>query len=84
MCRIKRGPHRNGMYKQGENMSPARLQKKQEPKGLLEIYAPYIIVFCMIILVLLVIALCLAVFNVHAFQLTGTEANLHQNMEALI
>ena len=62
----------------------ARLDRKPEQKGLLEIYAPYILVTCIILLVLLIIALILAMANVHAFQLTGTEANLHQNLEAII
>ena len=72
------------MYKQGENMSPARLQKKQEPKGVLEIYAPYILITCIIILVLLIIAVIMTFAGVHANTLTGTEANTWQNMEAII
>ena len=63
---------------------PARLHKREEPKSLMEIYAPYILVTCIIILILLIIAVVLAFANVHAFQITGTEANLHQNLEAII
>ena len=65
-------------------MSPARLQKKQEPKGVLEIYAPYILITCIIILVLLIICLILTFAHVHANSLVGSEANVYQNLEAII
>ena len=65
-------------------MTPARLGRKPEQKSLMEIYTPYILIVCIIILVLLIICLILTFAHVHAFQLTGTEANLHQNLEAII
>ena len=64
--------------------NPARLNRKPEKRSFMEVYAPYFIIICIIILVLLIIALILAFANVHAFQLTGTEANLHQNMRSII
>ena len=63
---------------------PADLHRKQKQKSTLEVYAPYLLILCMIILVLLIIGLIIAMAHVHAFQLTGTEANLHQNLEAII
>ena len=62
----------------------ADLHPKQEPKSLLDTYAPYILITLIILLVLFIIAIILTVANVHAFQITGTEANLHQNLEAII
>ena len=65
-------------------MSPARLQKQEEPKPFLETYAPYFIIVCIILLVLLIIAILFVCVGVHANTLTGTEANHWQNLEAII
>ena len=60
------------------------LHPKQEPKPLIEVYAPYIIVICLIILVFLIIALVMVVTGVHANTLTGSEANHWQNLQTII
>ncbi len=62
----------------------ADLHRKPQQKSTLEIYAPYILMLCIIILVLLIIAVIFTMAGLHANSLTGTEANLHQNMEAII
>ena len=62
----------------------ADLHRKPEQKSVQEVYAPYILIICIIILVLLIVCLILGLAHVHAFQLTGTEANLHQNMRYII
>ena len=64
--------------------NPARLHPEPEQKSLLEIYAPYILITCIIILVLLIIAVIFTMMGLHANSLTGTEANTWQNMEAII
>ena len=63
---------------------PADLHRKPEQKSLMEIYTPYILLVCIIILVLLIIGLILTFAHVHAFQLTGTEANTYQNIQQII
>jgi hypothetical protein len=69
-------------------MSKARLSKSsmQEDnwESTLQRYAPYLLIVCLIILILLIIALACALMGVSAHSLTGTEANLWQNMEAII
>ena len=62
----------------------ARLNRKEEPKSVLEIYAPYILITCIIILIFLIIAVIMVATGVHANTFTGTEANTWQNMEAII
>lgn len=62
---------------------PADLHKKQE-KDWMQIYAPYILITLIILLVLFIIALLFAVTGVHANTLTGTEANHWQNMANII
>lgn len=64
-------------------MTPARLDPKPE-MSILETYAPYILIVCIIILILLIIAVIMTFAGVHANTLTGTEANTWQNMEAII
>ena len=65
-------------------MTPARLDPKPEEMSLMELYAPYILLTCIIILVLLIIAVIMTFAGVHANTLTGTEANHYQNLEAII
>ena len=65
-------------------MTPARLDPKPEEMSLMELYAPYILLTCIIILVLLIIAVIMTFVGVHANTLTGTEANHYQNLEAII
>ena len=64
-------------------MKPARLHKADNcHRGIeayLQRYAPFFLIICIIVLVLLIIALAMAVTGVHAYQLTGTEANLQYN-----
>lgn len=62
----------------------ARLNPKPEKRSFMEVYAPYFLIVCIIILVFLIIAALMVMAGVHGFQLTGTEANLHQNMNAII
>lgn len=62
----------------------ADLHRKPEPKSMMEIYAPYILMFCIIILVLLIIAVIFTMTGLHANSLTGSEANTWQNMESII
>ena len=64
-------------------MKPARLHKADNcHRGIeayLQRYAPFFLIICIIVLVILIIALAMAVTGVHAYQLTGTEANLQYN-----
>ena len=64
-------------------MKPARLHKADNcHRGIeayLQRYAPFFLIICIIVLVVLIIALAMAVTGVHAYQLTGTEANLQYN-----
>ncbi len=62
----------------------ARLDRQPRKKPFMEIYAPYILIVCIIILILLIIGLIMTFAGVHAFQLTGTEANVHQNIQQII
>ena len=62
----------------------ADLHRKPEHKSTMEIYAPYIVMVCIIILVLLIIAVIFTMTGLHANSLTGTEANTWQNMGGII
>ena len=62
----------------------ADLHRKPEHKSFMEIYAPYIVMVCIIILVLLIIAVIFTMTGLHANSLTGTEANTWQNMGGII
>ena len=67
-----------------ELIMAADLHRKPEQKTLMEIYAPYIVIVCIIILVLLIIAVIFTMTGLHANSLTGTEANTWQNMGGII
>ena len=59
---------------------PVRLSKSQSMQeekweSTLQRYAPYLLIVCFIILVLLIFALVFTVMGVSASSLTGTEAN---------
>ena len=62
----------------------ADLHRKQEQRSLLDIYAPYILIMLIIILVLLIVAVVMVMTGVHANSITGSEANIYQNLEAII
>ena len=67
--------------------SKARLSKQSETMSWeqrIAPYVPYLLIVLVIILILLCIALACTVMGVSAHSLTGTEANLWQNMEAII
>ena len=60
--------------------NPVRLSKSQSMQennweSTLQRYAPYLLIVCLIILVLLIFALVFTVMGVSASSLTGTEAN---------
>lgn len=62
----------------------ADLHPKKESKSFMEVYTPYIILLCLIVLVFLIIALVMVVTGVHANTLTGSEANHWQNLQTII
>ena len=62
----------------------ADLHRKPEQKSFMEVYSPYFLIVCIIILVFLIIAALMVMAGVHGFQLTGTEANVHQNIQQII
>ena len=62
--------------------NPVRLSKSQSMQenkweSTLQRYAPYLLIVCFIILVLLIFALACAVMGVSASSITGTEANMY-------
>lgn len=62
----------------------ADLHRKPEHKSTMEIYAPYIVMVCIIILVLLIIAVIFTMTGLHANSLTGSEANVYQSLESIV
>ena len=62
----------------------ADLHKQPEQKSLLDVYAPYILILLIIILILLIVAVVMVMTGVHANSITGSEANIYQNLEAII
>lgn len=67
---------------------PVRLGKSENcHRGLeawLQNHATPILLVCIILLFLLIVALLMTMLGVHANTVTGTEANVWQNMEQLI
>lgn len=62
-----------------EDNAPFLINLKVRFEAWVTPYAPFFLIMSIIVLVLLVIALAMALTGVHAYQLTGTEANAMYN-----
>ena len=66
------------LHKQSDKVSPfEKLEMKLE--AWVNAHAPILFILSLLLLVFLVIALIMAITGVQAYQITGTEANIHYN-----